>query len=106
LVELSTSDRIACARACATFYKAPYSPRAAPGEQPPVVRLEVDAKMLAALAARAPDKLEVFRDVLRAIEAGGADVSALASAAAPGGGQADPRRYARLLAESAPVGNG
>lgn len=96
-VELDAADRISCAKGCAAYYKSTFQPRPAPGEQPPVVRLELDEKMISALAAKAPDKLEVLRDVLRALQAGGADLAATASG---GGGGADPSRYGRMLSES------
>lgn len=105
---LEPSDRIACAKGCAAWYKAAMQPRPAPGEQPPVVRVELDEKMITAMAKNAPGKLEMLRDVLRAIGAGvdltqvagttsgiiGADGVVLSS---------DPARYGRLLSETSEV---
>lgn len=102
IVQLEPSDRISCARACANYYKAPYQARQAPGEQPPVVRLELDPKMLRAMAAKNPDKLEVLRDILRAVQAGGGDPSAILQAAKPAA-DADPDRYGRMLSETSPT---
>lgn len=99
VVELEPADRIACAKGSASYYKAPYQARPAPGERPPVVRLELDEKMVAALAAKSPEKLDVLRDVLRAIQAGGGPVMQAAEPA----GAADPERYARLLSETSDV---
>lgn len=97
-VELEPADRIACLKSCMAFYKAPYQSRPMPGEQAPTVRLEIDPKALRAMAAKSPDKLDVFRDVLRAIQAAGGDVSGIAAVAeAPRG---DPSRYAKMLSES------
>lgn len=95
-VELQPSDRIACAKGCAPYYRAPYQARPAPGEQPPVLRLELDDKTLAALVREAPDKVDMLRDVLRMIQSGGADLPQLAQQQ----GGADPARYGRLLSES------
>lgn len=101
-VELEPSDRITCAKGCAAWYKPAMQPRTAPGEQPPVVRVELDEKMVAALAKNAPDKLDVLRDVLRAVAAGGGELSQ-AMAAGGSSGQADPSRYGRMLSESSDV---
>lgn len=107
--ELEPSDRIACAKGCAAWYKPAMQPRPAPGEQPPVVRVELDEKMITAMAKNAPDKLEVLRDVLRAIGAGGMDQGA---AGTPSGiigadgvvlDDSDPARYGRLLTETSEV---
>ena len=95
--ELDPADRISCAKGCAAYYKAPYQSTQAPGEQPPVIRIEIDNDMVAALANKSPDKLEVLRDVLKALQAGGADVAQLALDAPR---SADPSRYARMLSES------
>lgn len=98
---LEPNERIACAKGCAGFYRAPYAARTAPGEQPPVVRLEIDEKMITALATKAPDKLDVLRDVLRAIAAGGADISQALTASDKG--RPDPARYGKMLTESSDV---
>ena len=98
-VQLEPSDRISCAKGCAAWYRPAMQPRQAPGEQPPVVRVELDEKMIAALAAKSPDKLDVLRDVLRAIGAGGVDLEQ----AGESSGQADPSRYGRMLSESSDV---
>ena len=100
-VELEPSERIACAKACAAWYKPPMQARPAPGEQPPVLRLEMDEKMLAALAAKQPNKLELLRDVLRAIQAGGKELEQAQQG--QGAGDADAGRYGRLLTETSEV---
>lgn len=100
-VELDPSDRITCAKGCAAWYKPAMQPRPAPGEQPPVLKIELDEKMLAALARSSPDKLDVLRDVLRVIQAGGGDLSQVAEGSLPG--QADAARYGRMLSESSDV---
>lgn len=99
IVDLSPQDRIACARACAAYYRAPYQARPMPGEQPPVVRVELDQEMVAALAAKSPDKLEVLRDVLKAIAAGGGAVGMPASESP----RVDAARYGRMLSETSDV---
>lgn len=104
-VELDPADRISCAKGCAAYYKAPYQARPAPGEAPPVVRVELDEAMVAALAAKSPDKLEVLRDVLKVIAANGVtgpllDVTPNGRANGSGNGGTDPARYGRLLTAS------
>lgn len=101
--DLEPSDRISCAKGCAAYYKATYQPRPAPGEQPPVVRVELDEKMVAALAKSAPDKLDVLRDVLRAIGAGGADLAQMGAVGGGGGDRPDASRYAKMLTETSDV---
>ena len=103
-VELEPSDRIACAKGAANFYKAPYQARPQAGEQPPVYRIELDEKMVAALAARQPEKLEVLRDVLRALrDGGGGDLAQVARGLAPTP-PSDSGRYGRMLSETSDVG--
>lgn len=96
-VELDPSERIACAKGCAAWFKPPYQARPAPGEQPPTVRLQLDEKVIRALASKQPDKLEALRDVLKAVQAGGGP---LAEAAAPA---ASAERYGRMLTETSDV---
>lgn len=99
-VALEPSDRIACAKGCAAWFKPAFQSRAAPGEQPPVVRLELDQKTLTALAKSSPDKLAMFREVLAAIQAGGGEIGQAAlQAPAP----ADASRYGRMLSETSDV---
>jgi len=96
---LDASERITCARACANYYahpKAAVQPVDAPAT---VVRVVLDDKMLAALARDAPDKLEVFRDVLRALQSGGGEPAAAAALLGAPLARADPSRYARTLTE-------
>lgn len=94
-VQLDASERIACAKGCASWYKPPYQARQAPGEQPPVMRVVLDEQMLSALSAKKPDQLELLRDVLKAISAGGADPARMV--AAQSGETADAARYASML---------
>lgn len=105
--EIAPSDRIACAKGCAAWYKAAIQPRPAPGEQPPVVRVELDEKMIAAMAKSAPDKLEVLRDVLRAIGSGSTDLAQVVGSGVIGVDGvvlgSDPARYGRLLSETSEV---
>lgn len=98
---LDNSERISCARACAPWYAAPYQSRPAPGAEPPVIRLELDEVTVQALAAKAPDKLEVLRDVLKIIATGGGEAGALLDIT-PARASADPARYGRLI-EGAPA---
>ncbi|MBZ0267897.1 hypothetical protein K8I85_07065 [bacterium] len=91
--QLEPSERISCARACANFYRAPYQPTTAPGEQPPIVRVELDEKVLAKLS---PESLGLLRDELRALQAEGVGDMRLV----PSSGAADPARYGRMLSES------
>jgi hypothetical protein len=100
-VRLEPSDRIACAKGCASWYKAPMAATRAPDEQPPVFRLEVDEKMLAALARDRPDKLEVLRDVLRAMQTGGVDMAQMTAGVSQRA--VDPSRYGRMLTEASAV---
>lgn len=94
--ELEPSDRIACAKGCAAWFKPAMQPRQAPGEQPPVMRVELSAETIEKISRESPDKLEVLREVLLAIGAGGA-VTAVRAVSA------DPSRYARELSESSDV---
>ena len=106
VVDLEPSDRIACAKACAKWYKPEmpaWQPRPAPGEPPPVVRLEIDPKMLEALGRAQPDRLEAFRDLLKMVQAAGGDLAGLASRAGGDGPDADPARYGRMLSEASDV---
>lgn len=106
-VTLDASERISCARACAGYYKHPKAavqPKDAPA---PVVRVELDEKMVAALAKSAPDKLSIFREVLRSIQAVGGDLqmaAAQAAVSAPEAVSGNARRYAKMLAEGEVAG--
>lgn len=95
-VELAPSDRISCARGSANFYRHPKAAVQSADAPPPVLRLELDDKTLAALVREAPDKVDMLRDVLRVIQSGGADLPQLAQQQ----GGADPARYGRMLSES------
>lgn len=104
-VLLDSSDRIACARACASYYehpKAAVQPKDAPA---PVVRVEMDERMVAALAKESPDKLEMLRDVLRALQLGGGDLASVVSTVGASPRAADPSRYGRLLSDGEVAGS-
>ena len=98
VVELEASERIQCAKGCAAYYKPSFQPRPAPGEQPPVVRVELDPASLRAMATKSPDKLDVLREVLKAVQAGGGELGQVAAQlGAPQDADADPARYGRML---------
>mgnify|MGYP001607790653 CR=1 FL=1 len=59
------------------------------------------AVKIKALAEKAPDKLALLADVLRAIQAGGGNISDLPQGRSTGGG--DPARYGQLLSEDSKV---
>lgn len=92
-VELAPADRISCAKGAAPHYHAPMQAVKHTGdvEQPLVITL--DDQVLAALAKRHPDRLEILRDVLRALQAG--EVDKLVGERRP---TADPSAYAATLA--------
>lgn len=96
--ELEPSDRIACAKGCASWFKPPLQPQRAPGEQPPVVRVELDARMIASITRDSPDRLELLREVLIAVGAGDSMITLAQSEGT------DPGRYAMMLQESSDVG--
>lgn len=104
-VDLDASERITCARSCASWYqhaKAPVQPADAPA---PVLRIELDPEVVSALARENPDRLEVLRDLLRAIQAGGGDLAAVAAQVAATEKQSgNARRYAKMLADGEVAG--
>lgn len=105
-VQMTAAERVACARGCAAWYahpKAATQPKDAP---PPVVRVELDVRLMAALAKTSPDRLEMFRDVLTAIQAGGAGVTNVVAQAVgelTAGG--DASRYAQMMSDEDMAGN-
>ncbi len=93
---LDPQQRLYAASAAAPYYKSKLQPRPAPGEQPPTYRLELDPATIAKMSS---DKLEIMREVFRAIAAGVSGVEGMVPVTAT----ADPDRYARSLRPDSPT---